>query len=423
MIEARKKVTMSIKEIKRAGIMERVIAKTLSTKEAGVMMGISSRQVKRLKKRFLEEGEEGLIGRWRGSGRSHKEDFKAKVKIIICESYKDFRPTFAAEKLCELDGLKVNRETMRQWMTEWGLWDGKKRKTTVTHQSRARRSRIGELIQIDGSPHDWFEGRASKCCLLVFIDDATSRIMHLRFEAAETTMGYFHCVRDYVLRHGRPVAFYTDRYGVFTVNKPDKISGLLGITQFQRAMRELDIEIILANSPQAKGRVERANQTLQDRLIKEMRLRKINNMEAANSYLPEFIEAHNSKFAIEALNPIDSHRTLHLSEKQLDKVLSHQETRRLSKNLEFSYNGTIYQIIRPGSGYSFRYAQVSICEQIDGKTIVYKGEEVLTYETISKSLHKLEIADRKEVNAILDNKILMAQSLLSLTQEASCNVA
>ncbi len=139
MIEARKKVRMSIKEIKRAGIMERVIAKTVSTKEASVIMDISSRQVKRLKKQFREEG---LIGRWRGSGRRHKEEFKAKIKLIVCESYKDFKPTFAAEKLWELDGLKVNRETMRQWMTEWGLWDGKKRKTTVTHQSRARQSRV-----------------------------------------------------------------------------------------------------------------------------------------------------------------------------------------------------------------------------------------------------------------------------------------
>jgi hypothetical protein len=422
-IQQKEKFTMSIKEINRVGIMKQLIEKKITAKEAGVVMGISRRQVMRLIKRFRIEGEKGLIGKWRGSGRTYKEDFKAKVMLVVAEQYKDFKPTFAAEKLNELNGFKINRETMRQWMIERGLWRGKKRKVVVTHQSRARRSRIGELIQIDGSPHDWFEGRAPKCCLLVFIDDATSRIMHLRFEEAETTFGYFRCVKDYVLQYGCPVAFYTDRYGVFTVNRADKLSGPLGITQFQRAMRELKIEIILANSPQAKGRVERANQTMQDRLIKEMRLKGISSMEAANAYLPEFIKAHNKKFAIDALDPADSHRALSISREQLDKVLSNQETRKLTKNLEFSYNNTIYQIKRPGSGYSFRHAEVTICEQMDGKVTVYKGNEVLNYETISKSLYKLEIADRKEVNAALDKKILTTQKLPSLGQGVICNAA
>lgn len=183
-------------------------------------------------------------------------------------------------------------------------------------------------------------------------------------------------------------------------------------------MREVKIEIILANSPQAKGRVERANQTMQDRLIKEMRLRDINNMEAANAYLPEFIKSHNSKFAIDAHEPTDSHRALSVSREQLDKVLSNQDTRKLTKNLEFSYNNTIYQIKRPGSGYSFRGAEVTVCEGMDGKITVYKGKEMLNYKTISKSLHKLEIADRKEVNAVLDKKILTSQKGLCLRQGA-----
>jgi len=201
-IQQKGKFTMSIKEINIVGIMKQLIDKKLTMKEAGVVMGISSRQAKRLLRRFRKEGEKGLIGKWRGSGKTYKEDFKAKIMLIVSEQYKDFRPTFAAEKLYELNGFKINRETMRQWMIEGKLWKGKKRKIVVTHQSRARRSRIGELIQIDGSPHDWFEGRAPKCCLLIFIDDATSRIMHLRFEEAETTLGYFRCVKDYVLQYG-----------------------------------------------------------------------------------------------------------------------------------------------------------------------------------------------------------------------------
>jgi transposase len=410
---------MSIDELNRVHIMQSLTEKKLTTQEAAIRLGLSSRQVKRLAKRFRSDGEQGLIGKWRGgASRAFKDSLKEKIMLIVSEKYKDFRPTFAAEKLLEINGVKVSREKLRQWMIEKELWSGKKRKKMITHQSRARRSQVGELIQVDGSPHDWFEGREARCSLLAFIDDATSRIMHLRFEPAETTMGYFRCVRDYVLRYGRPVAFYTDKYSVFTVTKPEKVSGLQGITQFHRAMQELKIEIILANSPQAKGRVERLNQTLQDRLIKEMRLRGISSMEKANAYLPEFIRAHNSKFAVEPLNPTDSHRPLNISRETLDMILSTQETRVLSKNLEFVSSGTIYQIKRPGSGYSFRHAQVTVCEDTVGQITIRKGDEILKYTTMSKSLHKLEIADRKEVNAILDKKIIIMRTGMPLMAES-----
>jgi hypothetical protein len=349
-----------------------------------------------------------MIGKWKGCGRAYTEsDKQGVISILSTKQYKGFKPTFASEKLRERSDTKsVNRETLRQWMMSAGLWSGKKRNKLVTHQSRARRSRAGELVQIDGSHHDWFEGRAPKCCLLVFIDDATSSLMHLRFESAETTMGYFRCVKAYILKHGRPAALYSDRYGVFTVNVPDKVSGLYGTTQFQRAMKELKIEMILANSPQAKGRVERANQTLQDRLIKEMRLLDISSMEEANAWLPEYIEVYNDKFAHEALDATDGHRALDISHERLDATLSIQETRRLSKNLEVQYKTVTYQVQRPGTGYGLRHAQVAVCERMDGTITIHKGEEVLKYETIGKSLHKAEVADRKEVDALLDSKLI-----------------
>jgi hypothetical protein len=418
------KITMTIKEINRVGVIKRMQEKKLTAKAAGVIMGISGRQAKRLLRRFRKEGEQGLIGKWRGSGTAYTEVFKQGVLLIVGSvQYNGFRPTFASEKLRERHGLKVNRETLRQWMGEAGLWEGKKRKKIVTHQSRARRSRAGELVQIDGSHHDWFEGRAPRCCLLVFIDDATSQITNLRFEEAETTLGYFRCVKDYILKRGCPVSFYSDKYGVFSVNVADKVSGLYGTTQFQRAMKELKIEMILANSPQAKGRVERANKTLQDRLIKEMRLDGINSMDQANAWTPGFIKAHNDKLAIAALDSADGHRALDISHARLDMVLSNQATRKLSKNLEVQYNNTIYQVKRTGISYGLRHAAVTVCERTDGKITIHRGEEVLKYETISKALYKVEIADRKEVNALLDRKLIERLMLKHLLTENAMAVA
>ena len=190
--------------------------------------------------------------------------------------YPDFGPTLATEKLA-IEGVSLSVETVRQLLIGEGLWKAKSVRRPVIHQLRERRARLGELVQIDGSPHDWFEGRAPKCTLLVFVDDATSRLMYLQFVAAETTFNYFAGVRSYLTEFGKPLAFYSDKFGVFRVNIPNALSGT-GLTQFGRALKELDIELICAHSPQAKGRVERANQTLQDRLTKELRLRDLSSL-------------------------------------------------------------------------------------------------------------------------------------------------
>lgn len=397
---------MTVKEIDRVAIVKRVIRKEITGEVASVEMGVSPRQVRRLVKLFRLEGEAGLIAKHKGGNRAFTAEFKQNVLRNVELQYHDFKPTFAAEKLLERDNLKVNKETLRQWMIENGLWKGKKRRTARIHQSRHRRSGLGELVQIDGSHHDWFEGRAPKCCLLVFIDDATSRLMHMRFEPAETTMGYFRCVKDYVMIHGRPVAFYSDKHGVFKVNTAGKNEKLQGITQFHRALRELKIDIIYANSPQAKGRVERSNQTLQDRLIKEMRLRGISDLESANAYLPEFIAAHNAKFALIIDGLEDSHLPISQLEKRLDMICAIHQTRVLSKNLEFQYGNMIYKIKRQGTGYSFRGAAVTVCEQTNGELKVYRGKELLVHEIIGKNRNKMKEVDRKEVNVVVDAKVL-----------------
>ncbi len=216
---------------------------------------------------------------------------------------------------------------------------------------------FGELIQIDGLHHDWFEGRASACCLLVFIDDATSRLAGLRFEEEETTAGYFKLGRDYLEKFGKPLALYSDKFAVFRVNHPDKEDSE---TQFGRALRKLDIKLICANSPQAKARVQRANGSLQKRLTREMRLQNISRIEAANLFLAQFFEDYNRRFSVEPKSTQNAHRKNLASTEVLDLIFSFQYERKLSENLELSYNNVIYQVQTSGIGYGLRHAKVNV---------------------------------------------------------------
>ena len=241
--------------------------------EAATLIGLGRRQVLRLAKAFRQRGPAALASRRRGkpSNRSYPGVLRTEVTGIIRECYADFGPTLAGEKLAELHGIRLARETLRQWMIEAGLWRDRKQRKQPVHQPRPRRECVGELVQVDGSQHWWFEDRGPQCTLLVFIDDATSRLMHLQFVESELTFAYFEAARAYLEAWGKPVAFYSDKHGVFRVNQPGAPGGD-GMTQFGRALHALNIDIICANSSQAKGRVERANKTLQDRLVKELRL-------------------------------------------------------------------------------------------------------------------------------------------------------
>lgn len=280
------------------------------------------------------------------------------------------------------------------------LWKAKRAKKARIHQSRERRACFGELIQLDGSHHDWFEGRTEKCCLYVLIDDATSQLVGLRFEAGETTAGYFRVVQEYIERCGRPLAFYSDKDSVFRVNHPE--SSVDAKTQFERAMEELSIELICANSPQAKGRVERANGTLQDRLIKEMRLVGINTMEAANAFLPTFIADYNRRFAVESRSKINAHRRELPNAATLDLIFSFQYRRTLSKNLELSYENVVYQIEGEGKGYRLRHAKVTVCKDLSGQVkLLYEGRQ-LQYRCHRKQRRTADVIGAKQLNTRLD---------------------
>lgn len=365
---------MSQRELSRLEVIQRVCRKTLTQRRAATLLALSVRQVKRLCRAFKRSGASALVSRRRGRPSNHRlrPELLGAARALLRERYYDFGPTLAREKLSEAHGLSLSVETVRRLMIAEGLWRVRRARTAVIHQLRERRAAYGELVQLDGSPHDWFEGRAPRSTLLNFVDDATSRLMHLRLVDAETTFNYFAAVRAYILEHGKPRAFYSDKLGVFRVNMPNPVSGT-GLTQFGRAMKELEIELLCAHSPQAKGRVERANQTLQDRLVKELRLRGISSAAEANAYLPEFIADYNRRFAVQPRSSEDAHRPLSATE-DLARILSWCEARVLSKNLTLSYDGVIYQIETNRAAYTMRGARVEVRETSAGEvSIEYKG--------------------------------------------------
>ena len=310
---------LSMAEADRAVVIGQVAEKRLMQREAAERLGLSVRQVKRLLARYREGGPAGLV-----SGHRDKVSNNAMAAAVrragmelVRERYADFGPTFACEKLVEVHGHRLSVETLRKWMIAAGLWRAKARREVRVHQRRPRRACVGDLVQIDGSPHEWFEGRGPACTLIVYVDDATTRLLATGFFAGETTEAYMETTRAHLAAHGRPVAYYSDRCGVFRVNKKDREAEP---TQFARALKTLDIEAIHAHSPQAKGRVERANRTLQDRLVKEMRLRGIDGMEAGNAYLGEFMADFNRRFAVAPRNPQDAHREVLHDAAELDLI-------------------------------------------------------------------------------------------------------
>ena len=261
---------MSQKEVKRVQVLDMLKAGNINQKGAAKRMGITPRQVRRLVKRYQAYGLTALISKKRGraSNRRLSDATRTTVIELVGRHYLDFGPTLAREKLTELHNLPLSVESTRQIMIGAGYWQPTKGSTICAHPMRLRCPRFGELIQIDGSPHDWFEGRGASCTLLVFIDDATGKLTQLRFAPTETTLGYMRVLHDHIRAHGVPVALYSDKHSIFRINAQHADSE--AEAQFSRAARELGIESIHAHSPQAKGRVERANQTLQDRLVKEM---------------------------------------------------------------------------------------------------------------------------------------------------------
>lgn len=393
-------VSMSKAERERAFVVRQCVEGRLSQGEASERLGIGVRQVKRLVRNWRREGDGGLLSRQRGrpSHRRLSEALRLRIGLLLRESYPDFGPTLAAEKLLERDGIKVSAETVRRLQIDQGLWRPKRRRSTRVFQLRDRRPRFGELIQIDGSPHDWFEGRAPRCTLIVFIDDATGRLTALRFAPVESCKAYLETLRDHVLTHGTPLAFYSDRHGIFRVNAKDAAGGD-GKTEFGRVMERLEIGLINALTPQAKGRVERANQTLQDRLVKEMRLRDIRSMAEGQAFLAAFMAMWNAKFAVEPRDPHSAHRPWTRTGDELELALASREERTLSKALTFSYGGTKYCVNTAGPGTAMRGGKVVVHRLIDGRLHVTYKDRVLRLTAYGSYPVPDPAADEKTLDA------------------------
>lgn len=397
---------MSLKEAERLSIMKQVDKKILTLKMASHEMGLSLRQTKRVRKRYLEEGEQGLISLKRGRESNRKICKKLREKAVrwVKVRYPDFGPTLACEKLEELHGIKLSAETVRKWLIEEELWKPKKKKERRVYQRRERRSRFGELLQGDGSPHDWLEGRGPKCTLLQFVDDATSRTTVARFVEVENEEGYLELLKEHLLQYGRPLGLYVDKHATFRVNREEIKKGI-GITHFGKVVKELGIELICAHSPQAKGRVERKNGVFQDRLIKEMRLRKIRTIEEANRFLPSFIEEMNRRFGKEAKEPEDAHRPLRAQD-DLKKIFARQERRKLSKDMTFQHHGILY-LIQTKIPHRLRHAYVDVFYR-EGEPIEVEYNGVrLEYKKWSETVYqKPRVMDHKEIamKAWIDKK-------------------
>ncbi|GAB4229631.1 MAG: ISNCY family transposase [Chlamydiales bacterium] len=388
---------LSDKEVQRQAVLIQVEPEELKMKEAADAVGISVRQLRRSRRRYEKGGLSYLAHKSRGkpSGRALSKEDNIKIRKLLHERYSDFGPTFAAEKLTIDLGRMISNEKIRQIQIEEGLHRPKRRRQGRYHPRRKRRSREGELVQTDASEHDWLEN-GIPINLIVFIDDATSKIKYAGFVESETTRAYMILSKGYIERYGRPRAFYVDKHGIFRQNnKEAREQGIF--TNFGQSLRELDIELICAHSPQAKGRVERGFGTLQDRLIKEMRLAGIKTIDEANRFLPPFISDYNTRFSVPPKESEDAHRPLNKNI-DLKMVFTTRETRKLSKNLTFQYEGILYQIDEAELVNRLRNQKVEI------RTT--SAKEMLVTSSWGKSLKFEAYGPEKPIQRTLDTKDL-----------------
>jgi len=362
-------LTMSQKEAERLKIISQLESKAMSVEQAAEIMRISPRQTYRVLKRINQEGSKGIIHKLRGrkSNRGYPEELKKKVIEIYRANYSDYGPTLFSEELVKDHKISVDHETIRKWLRAKAITTSM-RKKRAHRRKRERRSCFGELIQFDGSHHDWFEGRGAECCLINCVDDSTGKV-YLKFAVSENTQDVLLTLWEYVNKHGIPRSIYTDKYSVY------KAEGKL--TDFGRAMKELAIETIFAHSPQAKGRVERVNRTLQDRLVKALRRRGISNIAEANKYVQKsFIEEYNSKFAVNPEVP-DAHRRT--AGYDLKNIFCYKTSRQVRNDYTINLAGGYIQLLK-GTAVLPRPKQcVTISKWLNGEMHIYYNNQELQF--------------------------------------------
>lgn len=379
---------MSSKEVNRASVLQNVSAGIITLRKASELLSLSYPQTKRIWAKFKQNGPKGLISKKRGkpSNRAVSCERRSEIAAVIKQHYYDCKPLFVSEKLQERHEMNYSSEFTRQLMIEHKLWFSRQFKGNL-HQRRPRRECEGELVQMDASDHNWFEGRGPRCHLHLLVDDATSKILGGCFRPEETTEGYFQACFPYFEKRGLPKSFYTDKRGTFVVNQGED----RGDTQFGRALKELGIAIILAHSPEAKGRIERVFGILQERLIWEMRIQGISTIEDANGFLPSFFEKYNKMFSVEPSNPFDAHRSLSQTQ-NLKYILCTKDTRTVTKNLEVQFNTITYQLDVPTElQRSIRGAKIEAGITLEGKVFFQFMGKILRFREYSYRNIKEEV--------------------------------
>ncbi len=373
---------MTREEIQRYQIIRKVLEREINQQEASEFLRLSDRQIRRIVKRVKAEGESGVVHRSRGQpgNRSIKVAFKEKILKLYRSSYEGFGPTLASEKLSERDGLKVNDETLRLWLIKAALWQVKSRRVRKSLSWRERKAHLGEMVQLDGSHHDWLEGRGPRFVLMGYIDDATGRF-YGRFYGYEGTMPAMDSLKGYIRQYGIPKSIYLDRHSTYKINKRESyrdwpFRDKQELTQFGRACKQLGIELIYANSPQAKGRVERVFKTLQDRLTKELRLTKAAGCKEANIVLERYLDGFNKKFEVAAKRRGDLHRSV---DKRifLDDILSFQTQRSLRNDRTVLHNNRWYQVLN-----RTRVQDITVYDYLNGRMAIKYGPNRLDYKAI-----------------------------------------
>jgi transposase len=374
-------ITMKQKELKQLHVIHKVLDGAMTQRQAAEVVSLSERQIRRIVKRIRAEGDKGIQHRSRGKGSNRKlpERLVGKVVQLYQEKYQGFGPTLMVEKLFELEGIGVSKETVRGWLIEAGQWQqGLKGRTH--RQWRERKGCFGEMLQLDGSHHDWFEGRRPKCVLMAYIDDATSTV-YGRFYEYEGTIPAMDSFKRYIRVHGIPMSVYMDKHTTYKSpaepSVEDEINGTMPLSEFGRALSELAVTIIHAHSPQAKGRIERLFKTLQDRLVKEMTMRGITTIDEANRYLDSYLSAHNKRFAVKARQQDDLHREIPKG-LNLDKVLCIRTVRALRNDFTIAHNSRLYQIDK-----AVRAKEVTVQERVNGSMLITHHDVRLPFREIT----------------------------------------
>jgi transposase-like protein len=388
------RVIMSVKELRRVHVIRQTMEKKLTQIKAGALLGLTARHVRRLLQRVRQEGDRGLVHRGRGkpSNRRLPEQGKATVLRLYAQRYGDFGPTLAVEQLAERHGIAVSAETLRGWLLAKGVTHFQRRKRP--HRAwRERKAHVGELVQLDGSHHDWFEGRGPRCVLMAYIDDASSRVF-ARFYEYEGTISAMDSFTRYVTRHGIPLAIYADKHTTYQSPAPptvdEQLAGVTPTSQFGRALAELGVELIAAHSPQAKGRVERLFKTVQDRLVKELRLAGIATIEAANQFVEEWLPLFNRRFTVQPAQAADLHRPRPAG-LALDRILCLKTTRCLRKDFTIAHQRGLYQIHE-----TIRASHVLVEERVDGTMRITHQGRTLGFHAITS--RPMKAAEAKKVH-------------------------